>query len=560
MHHRAIHLIAVITLLFLLSLRVGALAILIEATPGPNERTDTSPASIQLEFSEPIEPVFSVIRVNDLSGSEILTGGIVDPSDPFTLSLGVPTDLPDGVFTVSWRVFSAADGSTIQGSYAFGVGMAAGTRSSQFIDETIRPEVTIARWIDMLGAALTLGVVTFAFGVWRPGASQGLASRDDRFLALMRAGWAAAGAGILLGLLAQAATVTNGSILGSITDGSAVRILTDSSYAPIWIGRVMVWAVYGAVLATAPSRPALWSALFGLGIGLAVLPSLISHARALGSFDALINDMAHRTSAALWVGGLIAWISAIWPDLPLTAKPVSRAVTRFSNLARFYVMLLAAGGLFAAIQHIPSSDVLLSTAYGRALTVKGALFGLMFAIAAFNLLVVEKRLKRGADLWIPTLRLSVSAEMMLGAALMLMSAVMASTIPSRDVINLRGQSSQITRTSQGSLYFGMEIQDPVMMHFEVFPGVAGENEFIVSPYHLADTAPILDATRVRLLFTHLEQNLGESELDAVPDGSGNYTVSGPNLSLPGRWRVEITLQQPGEIDSVIAFEVTIPLP
>ncbi|NOG52707.1 MAG: hypothetical protein HND48_27115 [Chloroflexi bacterium] len=51
-----------------------------------------------------------------------------------------------------------------------------------------------------------------------------------------------------------------------------------------------------------------------IGLGLAVLPSLVSHARALGSADAVLNDMAlHRTGAALWVGGLAAWIVVLLP-------------------------------------------------------------------------------------------------------------------------------------------------------------------------------------------------------------------------------------------------------
>ncbi len=291
---------------------------------------------------------------------------------------------------------------------------------------------------------------------------------------------------------------------------------------------------------------------------MAVFPSLVSHARSLGTIDALINDMVHRITAALWVGGLIAWVGALWPDLTLAVKPVSRAVNRFSNLARFYVMLLAAGGLFAAIQHIPSGEALLETVYGRALTVKGLLFGLMFVLAAFNLLVVERRLRRGVEAWIPVLRISVSAEMMLGAVLMLMSAVMASTVPSRDVLTLRAQTERLITAGEGVPFFGMEIQDPVMLHFEIYPGIAGENEFIVSPYSLPETEPIVDATRVWLQFTH--QDLGTSELVVEPDGSGNYIAMGENLSIPGEWQIRITLERPGETDTILDFDVTIPLP
>ena len=290
------------------------------------------------------------------------------------------------------------------------------------MDDIFAPLAALGRWTDMAGAALTLGVLVFAVTVWRPGAAQGLPVREARFVRLMWAGWMIYGLGAALGVISQGGI--NGSEL-------------------VWLGRGVLWIAYGAALRLSGARPARWQLLALLGLGFSVLPSLISHAHDAGSADALINDMLHRIAASLWIGGLAGWTAALWGDGFSNIKGVGKAVSRFSNLARFYVLLLAAGGLFAAIQYIPSSEALLETGYGRALTVKGVLFGLMFALAGFNLLFAERRLKRGEEGWLRVLRLTVGAELALGMAVMLMSAVMAVSVPARDIIAARETAGDV---------------------------------------------------------------------------------------------------------------------
>lgn len=295
------------------------------------------------------------------------------------------------------------------------------------MEDTFAPLGALARWMDMAGAALTLGVIAFAFTVWRPGAAQGLPPREARFAGLMWAGWALFGLGTVLGFALQAGTGGNDIV---------------------WAARGILWIVFGAMLWIYAARPEQWRILALLGLGFAVLPSLISHAHDAGSVDALINDMLHRIAAALWIGGLAGWVAALWGDGPTNIKGIAKAVSRFSNLARFYVLLLAAGGLFAAIQYIPSSEALFDTGYGRALTVKGVLFGLMFALAGFNLLFAERRLKRGEERWVRVLRLTVAAELALGMALMLMSAVMAVSVPARDIVAQREPPGDVSQQTE----------------------------------------------------------------------------------------------------------------
>ena len=297
------------------------------------------------------------------------------------------------------------------------------------MEDTFDLLAALARWLDMTGAALTLGVSAFAFTVWRPGAAQGLSSRDERFAQLMWAGWAAYGLGLALGFIQRPGA-----------DGDEL----------VWAARAILWIAYGAAQRGAANSPERWRVLALLGIGFAVLPSFISHAYDAGSADALINDMLHRVAAALWIGGLAGWIGALWGEALTNIKAIGKAVKRFSNLARFYVLLLAAGGLFAAIQYIPSSEALFDTGYGRALTIKGVLFALMFGLAGFNLLFAERRLKRGEEGWTRVLRLTIGAELTLGMALMLLSAVMAVSVPARDVIAAREPAADLSEQAEST--------------------------------------------------------------------------------------------------------------
>lgn len=540
----------------------AAHADLVSADPSANSRIDAAPDVVRLTFSEPIEPAHSDIRLRNLAGEEIAAGGQPAQDDPFTLELSLAGDLPDDVYTVAWRVVSAADGHESAGRYTFGIGMAAGSAARVIIDESVSPLNVIGRWLDMAGAALTLGVAAFATLVWRPGLTQGLPVRNDRLRRAAVAGWAFAGAGLLVGLSANAAVMTGSSFPANLWDGSASGLLGSSAYGTVWLGRAGLWVILGAMLAIRRGKPLHWGMLSLIGLGLAVLPSLVSHARALGSADAVLNDMLHRTGAALWVGGLAAWIVVLLPapDAP-SAKSLSKAVSRFSNIARLLVMLLAVGGLFAALQQINDGGLLTATVYGRAAVVKGILFTGMFALAGFNVLVVEPRLKRGIESWPPMLRMTVGGELILAAALFVVSAVMASGLPAVDVSQLRAQADASNTTADGAPYFGMGIAGDVMVHLEVLPGRVGANEIVVSPFVLSDSNRALtDATRVQIRAASPDGSGPELTFDAQPSGDGAYVVAEAQLDQAGTWRMQVVIEQAGADDAVTEFEVTIPLP
>ena len=173
-----------IGLALLLASPAAAHAELVRSNPPAGATLDASPPSIELEFSEALDPNFSQVQLVDSQGKVIEPGpGEVQPDAPRTLRLIVP-DLPKGSYAAIWRVRSAADGHITEGNLPFGVGVpAAGSSLIPPIGApdpaTVPPPIpdTLARWLNLVAAALALGALPFAVLVWRPAYRR---ATDDR--------------------------------------------------------------------------------------------------------------------------------------------------------------------------------------------------------------------------------------------------------------------------------------------------------------------------------------------------------------------------------------------
>jgi methionine-rich copper-binding protein CopC len=77
-----------------------------------------SPSAVRIWFDGDLEPVFSTISVQDVSGKRVdKKNGHVDPSNATLLEVSVPP-LPPGTYHVIWNVV-ARDGHRTMGDYTF---------------------------------------------------------------------------------------------------------------------------------------------------------------------------------------------------------------------------------------------------------------------------------------------------------------------------------------------------------------------------------------------------------------------------------------------------------
>ncbi|PPG33186.1 copper resistance CopC family protein [Pseudoclavibacter sp. RFBB5] len=92
---------------------------LIASSPSPDASLDTSPPDITLSYSANIMEIGPMIVLQDAAGRDWATGEPV--IDGTTVTSTIVDTLPDGAYTVNWRVVSS-DGHPITGTIPFTVG------------------------------------------------------------------------------------------------------------------------------------------------------------------------------------------------------------------------------------------------------------------------------------------------------------------------------------------------------------------------------------------------------------------------------------------------------
>src|SRR5436305_12394867 len=114
---------AVLLVALLLPATASAHANLERADPAPGTQLDQPPRQLQLFFSAAVDGSFSRVQVLNGQRDAVDRGDShVAPNDPRSLVVSLPDQLPNGVYTVSWRTESAVDGHTVNGAYPLIVG------------------------------------------------------------------------------------------------------------------------------------------------------------------------------------------------------------------------------------------------------------------------------------------------------------------------------------------------------------------------------------------------------------------------------------------------------
>jgi copper transport protein len=539
---------------------VLAHANLIQASPPPNAILDSAPTEIRMSFTEPLEPDFSAIRLRDKDGNIVDTPpSTVDENDPKQMSL-LPGDLPDGLYTVAWRVVSAADGHPTLGSYAFIVGEAAGGFGStaQAVD-FIPIDASLIRWIHLICLSMSVGGLAFLMFVWTPAVPERQAAIERRMSLVIWIGWLLVGLTSLLLVALLYAVATDNPLFANINMRSLEQLIADTRFGHLRLAFTALWVGMGLSLYFARTDKWFNPVALVLGIGLLLTHSLFSHANAARDLMASVGaDWLHLSATALWVGGLIQFFNVIGPvrkAFTPAAPVLSQLVGHFTNFARVSVAALIVTGLYSAWLQVGSVEGLLTTPYGQVLVIKILLIIPVIGMAAINLFFTHRGLAAGDETWSKRLRGLAGAEIALLVGVLATVGVMTSIAPARTVLDLRASAPKpaepapITET--------LSVND-VTMTLTIAPGWVGENTFTLTVTD-SSGAPVTNASLIRMRFESQTQNLGESELRPTHEGNGVYTISGANLSVAGEWRIRTTVQRPEEFDALVDFKPTLAL-
>ncbi len=566
-------------------------ALLVRSDPPENGQLKGSPSNVTAFFSEALDTNLSSLQVVDGSGESVDDGATTFGPESVQMQIGIKGTLDPGYYAVIWQTLSATDGHLFKGFYPFTVLNADGSQPSgpayQGVSSggtTARPDTVSVRWSRLLGIAALLGTLAFFSFVVSPSLGEVEEPwrskwRDAARKRLFQVSLAAAAA---LVVVAAGELYLQANQVGGLGDlGSVLK----NDWGQRWIQRqivlggiVVALGVAGYLWKRGRQRlgdVAVWVALAGSLVYVALI-ALVSHGDSIpGSFWAVGADFLHIAAASVWIGMLFQLaLFLLWlrQDIPPEAKTDLQAshLQRFSTIAATSVIVLLATGAANAASQIPDWSSLYDTAYGRALLFKLGIMCVLLLAAAANAFYLRPRIVDESDEGNPAddlrrrMTLAVRVELALGVAVLCAAAVLVLYPTARQV-----RDAQAFEQASTSAVVGYEVTQPtnngdVLVDFTVSPNTAGFNSFRVFLFAIGGTQIPTDSTqpggvlKVRMKINNHTEDLGQQIVDFDPV-AGNlpaYKAAGPYLQLAGQWDIDITVQRRGLDDET----VTIPVP
>ncbi|MGB6242350.1 MAG: CopD family protein [Castellaniella sp.] len=390
-------------------------AALVRAAPAPGAVLAQAPAVIELIFSEPVG--VTAARLFGPDGRLLPLGTIHDRGQQ--ISIPVPQDTAQGTYLLSWRVVSA-DGHPIGGTldYAVGAGSASAVLAQSPSSRSLDLSIWLARWLGYLCLFSVVGVAVFrlldekAHHAWsRPLAVLGLAalpvSLGLQGLDLRDAPWAAL---VQSATWAQALNSTYAMTLGLLALGLLAALAAQTARPPA-LGR-----------AAAPVS------LLLAGVALATS----------GHAGTAPPQWLSRPAVALHVMMAIAWAGMLIPLSRALRRPADPAgghpaLARFSRWITPVVLLLVLSGVLLTVLQLERVTDLWRTDYGRVLSVKLCLVGLLFCLAAYNRWRLTEPALSGQGTARHHLRRVIGAEIALVVMILAVVSVWRFTPPPRSL-------------------------------------------------------------------------------------------------------------------------------
>jgi copper transport protein len=578
----------------------SAHASLQSTTPADGQSVPTAPQLVSATFSESISADVGGLTVRNTDGDRVDEGNSSVQAN--TLSVTVPTDLPDGTYIATYRVLSA-DGHPVSGSWLFGVGTApvdpsavTGTGTGDSAWEVVG---AIARFVTYLSALLAAGLAFFLAFLHD--------QRADRWklVPLVRISAVVGLFGIVGTIVAQAALLT-GRGLSAATDGKVLQsVLTDRLG---WASAVLLIGLAAVHLSTDTNRLLLAQVLSFYG-GLAVTASfaLWGHdTEAPYRWLTVTSDIVHVTAAAVWLGGLVGLTLVLFRRTPHPVRSTALILNRFSTAAAISVVgLVLAGGAMAWIE-TGSVKALFTTTYGRLVLVKIAITLGVLVMAAYNrfrlvpsilagsevdpddeaerVVTIPARASGTADTlsndpvsgdhpshgsgdrpdddaviddddepteserqswrWIE-LRRTVGYEALALVAVLGFTAVLVNTTPARTAVVSEAKVVNLTDDTETGT-----------VNLVVTPAKVGTNSLHVQ-YADDSGKPVDVANTLTIEMSLPEKDLGPVTRQVVKISPGHYVLEGDELSLAGAWTITLAVRTSDFSEERTTFQVQI---
>jgi copper transport protein len=534
---------------------------------------DVAPAAVTMSFTEPPDPELSSVIALDATGAELDIGPLEQGVPPRSLTFSLPASLGDGVYTVSWRVVSQADGHLTVGAFAFGVGTDPGHVAAPDVHAsaapTISPLAVAGKTLLYAGLVVAVGAAAVGLGAFRgrvPG---------RRWL-LRLAGVLAVG-GAMAMVLAEADTI-----------GASVDDLLASG-----VGRPYVWLlvttgltlVLGGFASRSESRVLL--ALTGAAAASAMLVRATSgHAAGLSpALPAELSQFAHFVAVGVWIGGLVLLLLLLRQRraADATADEASKSmsdvetigafeasrrahdawgfpnagglppaeVKAYSRMAGWALLVVVLTGILRTIGEAGGignvRSLLTDTTYGTTLFVKVAVALVIVALGAFNRWRSIPRLQSDGS----TMRRVVTVEIAAAVGVFGLTAVLTGFNP-----NLPDEHAGDEPMATSISASGSDFATTTRVELTVTPGVAGPNTFEARVLDFDDGAAIA-ADEVTLQLAPIGHiDVEATSLPMEPHEDGMWMAEGTQLSLAGAWQAVVQVRAEARTTEVPLILVT----
>ena len=526
--------------------RAWAHAALLGSEPADGTSLEAPPSAVVLRFDEAVTPI--ALRLVG-PGGQVVPLGSVEAGNG-VLRATVPPGLPDGTYLLSWRVTSA-DSHPVAGTIAFGLGVlaqaapAGGAAQGRPAWDALPSEV--ARWLFYAALMAAAGGALFRSAV-------------AEVPAALRRGLV--GAALLGAVLAVAQVGLRGALLagagpGEVLDAASWRLGAGTTLAASLL--VSGTGLLGCAAALGQAGK--------VSRGLGALAAVVALAGFPLSGHAATAEPRWLTapSLALHTLAVAFWLGAFLPLLALLRGPAPAAVAavrRFSALAVPAVAVLVVTGTLLSVVQVEAPGNLVGTGYGLLLLSKLAGVAGLLAFAAWNRLRLTPVLDAGQPRGSIRLRRSVAAELALAGLVLAVTSGLTLAAPPRALDHAghgaQGDGGHDHAGHRHAAAEGIAVAtegDGLLAVVEVTPGRAGPNRIAVTLDRAA--GPALAPKEVWAVLSQGVAEVGPIRRRLVPDGKGRYAQQGPELSIPGRWRIQVEVLVTDFDQATLSTEVEI---
>jgi copper transport protein len=542
---------------------------LLSSVPAANASITTSPPQLTLTFTEAIDPANSSITLQGPDGRPVPGTSGLRVNNPATVATATIPALSPGIYTVNYRVTSAADGHVTSGQYAFLLDPT-GTQPGPIGSATSASPSTdlptiVARWVALVFLLLLSGTTIFWLASARPAITEPLGTLAPWGAITVLALGAFLGLAVFLTLAAnaigsggtppghQGLPLDFAAPFGWTSFAIAMRVALTGTGAALVLAAARFFSL-GRARARSRSRPnpdggLLVSVLALSAVALAGM-SFAGHAFAGGGVVFGAIDWIHLVAVSAWMGTLGGLGLLAWRLRPLGTDGralVRRALARHSRVAMVAAPVVVLSGLANSPIVIGQARNVVASGYGDLVLAKATLFSAAVAIGAVNFLLV----RRGSTARATTL---VIGEALIGLAAVAVAATMLSIQPAASRVPTLSSSANQT----AHLYGAAGSSD---VHAAINIPAPGDQLYQVAVSDAATGAPRTDVQAVAVELTPPPGSGLQTRRVAMtrtPDTT-IWSVQGTYTPKVGDWMLRILVQRPGHLESA-SFPLTVQEP